>query len=187
MHSKFNNPHIQDLSDLTNPLLGDFEFCKPHLHGQDAMFWRRAFARAACAYVEGTLSALRRFALNFAENQVPRDPARISVLRKESYWSDDDGTIKTRNLTIPRLRYLAMIFRHYAESLGSSYQLDRTATGWRSLTTAFQIRDRISHPDTAVELEINDQETIAIEEAFCFFWNSLAYLWDGASATLAKP
>lgn len=187
MHTKFNNPHIQDLSDLTTPLIIDFEFCKPHLHGEHAMFWRRSFARSGCAYIEGTLSALRRFALTFAENQVPRDPATISALRGESYCPDDDGSIKKRRLTIPRRKYLAMIFRYYAQSLGSPYELDRDTPGWQSITTAFEVRDRITHPNTAADLQITDQETVAVEEAFCYFWNSLAYLWDGASSSCSKP
>jgi hypothetical protein len=177
MQAEFHHPHIQDLAGLADVLVRDFEFCKPHLNGEDSMFWRRAFARSVCAYIEGTLSAMRRFALSFAESKFPSETAIISLLRKESYFTDSDGTARTRVMRSPRLKYLAMIFRYYAESLSSGYQLDQKSKGWQSLTTAFQIRDRITHPEIADDLEITDSEIRAIEEAFCFFWNSFARLW----------
>lgn len=77
-----------------------------------------------------------------------------------------------------RRPYIAMIFRCYAEALDSVYNLDRKGSGWSNLTAAFKIRDRITHPDTADQLEISDIEIRRVDEAFCFFWNSLMELWD---------
>lgn len=173
----FRNPHIRDLAGLSTILVNDCELCRPHRNGEDRMFWRRAFARSVCAYIEGTLSAMRRFALNFAESKFPPDPAKVSLLRRESYFANSDGTIGTRILRTARLKYLPMIFRCYTEAVGSDHQLDQKGPGWQFLSTAFQVRDRITHPEIAEDLEISDSETRAIEEAFCFFWNSFARLW----------
>lgn len=45
------------------------------------MFWRRSFARSTCAYLEGTVGAMRKYALVFAEAKIPKMPVRSVIWR----------------------------------------------------------------------------------------------------------
>lgn len=180
------NPHIRDLWGIGKPLVEDYELCKNRINGENSAFWRRAFARSTCAYIEGSIAAMRRFAVEFALKTRPQDLPRISALLGESYFVDKNGEAQKREWFIPSLLSIAMIFRYYAEACDSPYELDRNGDGWKALDAAFKIRNRVMHPKQIPDLEISDAEALEIEKAFCYFWNSFANLWT-ASGLLTAP
>ena len=115
---QLKNPHVRDLFEIGKPLVDDYELCKKRVNDKNSAFWRRAFVRATCAYIEGSTSAMRRFALEFAVNRSPKDLALISALSGESHVVADNGKVSKRDSRIPTLQNIAMVFRYYAKRMG---------------------------------------------------------------------
>ena len=163
---------------MTRVLFADLVHCREHLHGDNAQFWRRAYARAVCAFIEGVTAPLKQQALVAALNDIPEriDIGRISVLIGETYAVNDHGEIQRRNFALPTFNGVALAFRYFAEAVSSPFRLDRSGSGWQALRQAFGIRDRIMHPKQLQHLDITNAELESFEEAARFIHNSIVEL-----------
>lgn len=150
-------------------------------------------ARTVCAYVEGVSALMRDRALEFEMTErrgATKDKAyraKIAALLGESYSVDEKGHAHARELLTPTLSNVVFSFNCYAEVFASPFRLDKGGQGWQALQKAFKIRNRLMHPKRPSDLEVSDDELHSVREAFCFFHNSLAFLFDGSAAVQVAP
>lgn len=184
---EIRKPDLRDLSAMSDVLARDYDYCHLRLDGDESGFYRRALTRTVCALAEGFGSIMRKHALTLIDGNGRLDAGRFAVLRGVTYRATDDGEIEEAQLRTPTLKNICVAFRWYAEAWGSPHRLDKDCEGWQALNKTFEIRDRITHPEQASDLEITDSEALVVKKAYCYLLSSLMHLYDQSALVAMGP
>jgi hypothetical protein len=90
---------------------------------------------------------------------------------EESYELDDKGEPLRRTLKLRTLPNVLYAFKLYAKYNCEDFTLDTSENGWNQLRSMFKVRDRLMHPKTLTDIQVNDAEIIQAVEAFHWFIN----------------
>jgi hypothetical protein len=152
-------------------------------------FIRRSLTRSAFAYFEGSLFYFKqsiaglKLVQYFQKMRSDKDCFEISphtgFLGDYKYQLNDKGEIKKTVAFIPFETNLIYTFKEASETYFSSYKIDKNKTGWKVMMRAKKIRNRITHPKSAAEMEINDSEIQFVIEAANWFESAVNELLDG--------
>lgn len=153
---------ILDLQDLYAECVRDFSLAEKHLAETDDRYSRRQLVRTFHAYVETIVTNLKRQALHEAARF---DNAERALLAEEKYELTDTGEPKVVLQMISLARNVRFAFRCYAKAHGISFYLSVDGPGWRDFRSALRVRNRLTHPRTAADLDLSDAEIETIARA----------------------
>lgn len=125
-----------------NILLTDLEIISVHLERDDSQFWRRSYCRTLMALFEATITYFANHTL-------------------ENY----DGVLAEEEKRSLRQRFGALnraldAFDLFTNVAGVSTPFVRGSEEWLILEKAIRIRNRVTHPTTAGDLEISDLDLV---------------------------
>jgi hypothetical protein len=158
-------------------LSDDVDAAKRHLDKTDSQFSRRMYIRSLFAFIEGNSFRLRRMALDahhHRKNCFSGEEIQILEEKETIIKENGDRVIKTKYL-----RFLDSIrFSQdcYMKAIGGKKQPDYGNKGWEKLIEAVSIRNRITHPKTADDLKIKDEELTIIDEAKHWYSDNVQFL-----------
>jgi hypothetical protein len=93
-----------------------------------------------------------------------------ALLSPEEYSPDSTGRLQKKEAKIPFTNYVAFSIRAYSQHSRwfdcSDFFADN---GWNEFKKAVRIRNRITHPKSASDLDISDEDTKTVEAASEWF------------------
>jgi hypothetical protein len=132
------------------------------LKSPDLQFARRVLLRCCCASVEGTLSLLKQIAPSCADFFSVNLTASEMKILTERHTYVEDGIEKSKPAFLPLRDSVKETFKIFAKTHTISSTTDFSATGFTELCNAFELRNKLMHPKTVFDLEVNDK---ALDEA----------------------
>lgn len=122
---------------------------------------RRLIVRSIFSFIEGMIFQLKQVSLiAAAEKTRPLLPEEIAMAKEEDYELDESGVIKSVKAKLRFKGNFRFAFKLFVKSnaLDQKYMPDLGGHEWAKLANALKIRDRITHPKSASDLTITDEE-----------------------------
>jgi hypothetical protein len=142
---------------------------------------RRAATRAAFAYIETMVYLLRQNALLYSEDgHVKYTTAELAVLREENYRLADDGTVQVGERRYPLRGLVRFSVAMFARFFDPTFTLDK-GNDWRLFCEALAIRERVTHPRKASDVDVTDADIATLFNAFRWFHGQMEVVFAGAS------
>ncbi len=154
------------------------------LRDNKGQFWRRVYARAIFAFVDGVLFSLKVGIL-------PPSPHPLLESEREYLYGrrakeELDGH-KLFDLTPTRVSVredFEMTFFMYADMWGSNFRIRKNTKGWDLFLEAIRIRKRVTHPKRLRDLDITNGDLEALHKALHWFMrNHVSLLESSVKAT----
>jgi hypothetical protein len=167
---------MRDIQEPMLKLLEDAHDAETLLDEKATQFFRRAYIRSIFASIEGTVWLIKQVCLKAKPHRGHRliGVAEYALLTDQSYELKNNGepSVQTKYLKLPdNLRFTAKVVQRL---FGARLELGVGTTKWDDFLKAVRIRNRITHPKTAEELTITDDEISLCKEVSSWF-NELVY------------
>ena len=131
---------------------------------------RRALVRASWAYVEGTTFAIKRFVLRACEfGGVDLSADEQAFLSEMIILVDTTGTATVENKWTNTLGNIKRTLKVASSRFDLDWKPDCGTKGWQKLIALLDMRHRVTHPKSGVELQISDTEVDVYRDAFSWF------------------
>src|SRR5262249_24849713 len=85
------------------------------------------------------------------------------------YQLNDKGEVNEQRLQIPLKTNIKFAFRAYARAHLLDYKLNVGDNRWNDFKNSLAVRDRLTHPKEAENLEVSDEELKCLQRAFDWF------------------
>ncbi|MFT5469875.1 MAG: hypothetical protein ACI8UO_004998 [Verrucomicrobiales bacterium] len=164
------------MSDAVTILIEDYDYFRQALKEADTPRNRRSYVRAAFAAMEGLVDWVRQKAADATCTNTEIEGlniTRLQLLGLDDYRISKTGKIESSNRRTPFLNYTAFVLRSLAEELEIDFEEHISDAGWSKLQIAVRARDRLTHPKTASELSVSDEEIEATEIGILWVFNSM--------------
>jgi len=178
---------LADFSQFVPELRADMDSAlKLFISMKGTQFSRRTYLRTFFAQVEATSYALRRLLVaQEILHTTPLEPLERSALLEEGYDVTDDGDVRVRHdRFISPDRSLRLLFRLSAKCFALTYALPVDGPGWKAFRSALRIRNRITHPRSAKDYVVTDDEITDLQTAHTWFMESTQALLKNIQGTL---
>ncbi|QLK46775.1 hypothetical protein DR996_17095 [Vibrio owensii] len=141
----------------------------------DHEFNARQLVRAGFAYIEGVSFSLKVAAIDDAiENGIELSQAEIDFAFEVSHQLNDKGNIVEVSAHINLTRNIKFAFTLYSKAHRLDKSFDAGLTWWSDLRKAIKVRDRLMHPRSPEDLDIEPSEVITVVSAVRGFESLLA-------------
>lgn len=148
----------------------------------DHEFNARQLFRAGFAYIEGASFSLKIVAIDDAiENGIEITQAEINFAFEESHQLNDKGYIVEVKAHISLAKNIKFAFNLYAKAHGLNKSFNAVPVWWGDLIKSIKIRDRLMHPRSPEDLDIEPKEVVTLVSAINGF-NSLLAEYMGVKA-----
>jgi hypothetical protein len=155
---------------LTNVLDRDVVASRSALLEADSQFTRRQFLRAVTAKIEATVGGMIRIALGvYRGGEEPFTPAETAMLQERVVESRESGSTYETAAKLTTKANIKFAFAMFTRAVHSDYPLPADDLEWAALTRTFAIRDRITLPKSALELELSEEELRTAHDADVWF------------------
>jgi hypothetical protein len=144
-------------------------------HYKEMSFWYRNLARASMAYVEGLLYVMRQLIVASEE----RDEIELTEgerwLVKERTFSfnpeakDRKKRIKERGRFNRLSENFVLALDLFPRVFGSTYEVDFSGEGWRSMKSLIELRNSVTHPKTVEDVLLRADAPGMIQSATLWF------------------
>ncbi len=162
-----NDLNLSGLPALIAELGKDVNDCERQLSTEDSALARRNFTRAVFAWIEAVSFLMRQFVLY----KLKEKPLTLEMLPKlvaaseTTYNVGNDGEVHEDRLRSRTSNNLMFSIKSFAEIWDLKLDINKGGRNWQDYVKALQIRDRITHPKNAIDINITDQEVETIGEA----------------------
>lgn len=174
-----NDSHSAFRDTFFGILSHDVVICWERIEVADTQATRRDLIRTMFAAIEGYVWEYRAFVKSIVNDIGTIPPILELALTETSYSVNDQGKLEEHNRPIPVTSMIRLVTK-LAEEHCPELKTDFSTTGWSNLKQTIKIRNRITHPKSASDLEVTPED-IAISQAG-FFW-LLALIADVMEAT----
>jgi hypothetical protein len=139
------------------------------LEARDTPYRRRNFVRTFGAMVEGHTSILLGTVKEMA-GSTPDWPSRftdaeMALIRGESYRLTGAGEATTATARLPKLETFLFSLQMYAKWYCYPLSIRREGHSWESFRRALKLRDQVTHPGTAADLEVTPDDLNVVAQA----------------------
>lgn len=169
-----------ELIKITFKLLDDARYSAQHFQQElENQFWRRTLCRNTFAAIEGIMFRMKQLALKaHVVHSVQLTLGEKALLREETYYIQKNGKVRSTP-NHPSLTYnVRFAFRVLAKATNCSFSLDVAGQGWEHFVTAYKVRNRLTHPKLADDLEVSNTEMSSLMAASSWFFSQLNELND---------
>jgi hypothetical protein len=174
-----NDSHSAFRDTFFGILSHDVVICWERIEVADTQATRRDLIRTMFAAIEGYVWEYRAFVKSIVNDIGTVSPIMELALTETSYSVNDQGRLEEHIRPIPVTSMIRLVTK-LAEEHCPELKIDFSTTGWSNLKQTIKIRNRITHPKSASDLEVTPED-IAISQAG-FFW-LLALIADVMEAT----
>lgn len=135
-------------------LLADCRRASEEAHGKSDPYLDRVYVRAAIAAIEGIMTT-RRAQVASVLQQTPAVADKFSAtelkhLRDDKQWKYAGGLAQR----------VAMALNYYVRPFGGALRFDREDDeGWESFKKGIDVRNRITHPKRAGDLQLSQEDS----------------------------
>lgn len=131
---------------------------------------KRNSVRAVFAFIDGC----HNFVRSHVESQASAykhlySVSDLAVLREESPYVDERGTVKTRQLKVPLITSIKALVKLLEKNNAAKHEVDLMHPGFFALSKAVEIRNRVVHPKNAKELDLSEEDIHTVANAFNWY------------------
>jgi hypothetical protein len=166
---------LEELQGMTYTLIGDMESLKNSLGSRNITNAiseqedtnRRFYIRAIFAFIEAVVEQHKRLLLKLHERKyIKLKVGYYEVLSERIFTTSDRGNVTSKDQYLQLQRKIRTVYRAAGESFDEEMVLNFGDNGWQIFRDAIKIRNRITHPKTRedCEIETEDLETIELGE-----------------------
>lgn len=168
-----------ELDGMDKVLSRDLQKCISRLKLKESQFWRRAFARAEFAWIEGVCHCMKccAFAGRFQEG-VKFSTGELQFLSGMRFQLGDGGVVKEQPIKTNFLYNIQFSFRVFAMIHYAEYKLSTSDAQWKTLRDSVKIRNRLMHPKNKSDLIVSNVEEIILLDTHEWFLCKLAQLME---------
>jgi hypothetical protein len=171
--------HLGDLEIIFNTLSGDCKAILERIEETPEQLDYRAYVRSLFALIESMLysqkqlarhvdSALKAASPYFAEH-LGLNPLELLATEEKGVQVTEKGEVKETVAFMKFKQNFKFSFIAMAKCCGSDFKPEYTSTGWSSLVTALEVRDRLMHPKKVEDLEVTPVEFKIAQRASSWF------------------
>jgi|SRR5712691_3253849 len=133
----------------------------------------RTLIRSAFALMEGQTYRLKQWALErYRQTRQRADPGELALLEEVAFDLNDKGKVTRRNARIRTEANVRFAFEAIARAHGYQYEFNADELGWGAFQQALVTRHRLTHPKSANDLHVVDDEVVVTLAAVEWFQHS---------------
>jgi len=153
---------------LLGQSLGDRSISVAVTEAQEA--GRRSYVRAVFALVEAVIEQHKRLLLDLDDRGlILLAPGLHAVLSEREFGVKDNGTVMQRERYLDLLRKVRAVYRAASDVFGQTLNVRFDAAGWVSFRSAIQVRDRITHPKSFQDCDVDAGALNAVDQGHAWF------------------
>jgi len=156
-----------DKQDFFTIILEDALDAVERRQAADTQAARRDQVRTAFIAIEGFVWVFREHIAEVANMTHGLEPEEEIVLAETSFQVGKDGKINSQSKYVPLLSMVRLVAR-IAKRIAPTAEVDFSGSGWNKTQEALQIRHRITHPKSRMDLMLSDADMLTIEHVL--FW-----------------
>ena len=161
---------------LIEELRSDYKFIENNLNGDSGGFWSRTFIRTTISLIEAELFILKQEILTYCEeNSIQLNPELLLLLNNKKYEINSNGQIKERLLQVRLKDDIKFSFSQIGNIKGHKLCKDFEDSGWSKVVSTILVRNRLTHPKMAEDINVSKQEVNDCKHAFKWFIKNLTY------------
>lgn len=149
---------VYELKSVFSVLNKDLDAALQIGRQEPSQFAHRTLIRTYFAFVEGVAYQLRQVTRASLEDTVLLTQGEVSLLREERFQLNAKGEPEAKENFQSVLPNMLFSLRCYVKNHGAVFVPDTSHHGWQSMKKAVEIRNRITHPKSALGLEITDED-----------------------------
>jgi hypothetical protein len=170
-----------DVTRRIQKLLEDAREAENYLKNNDSQFARRAYIRSFFAYMEGTVWLLKQLifqtvfqskSIGYFLEKEKMSLADFALLSDKSFDLKDNGEACEQQKFLPFLKNLQFAVKIMERFTETPIDLKTDSVTWSHFIQTIKIRNRITHPKIAAEIDITDKEIKHAIEV-CTWFNSI--------------
>jgi len=152
---------LLDLKETKDKLVADEKICMQKAGETGSQFWYRMFIRSFFAHVEGISFKLKKHALYWDRKQKSNKltVGEIAIINEENYKLKDNGKVTAYpsfSNVDKNLRFAINVFSK-VHSITFEWKL-KNDPRWNDFKDTIKIRNRLTHPKKAEELDFTQEE-----------------------------
>ncbi|MEO8491848.1 hypothetical protein [Pseudomonas sp.] len=166
------NMNLSNFTDRLFPMLEDALWAEKALESNDSQPTRRAYIRSVFAVIEGTVWILKQALLSAAagpENHHSLRRGEYELLSDKSYELKNNGEIREQIKFLKLQDNIRFTYKMIERYTGTKFNLEINTRDWDNFVNAINVRNRITHPKTAAEFSISDNELIFCKQVTSWF------------------
>jgi hypothetical protein len=185
---------IEKDRQLIEVLSADLKICEAEIKSDSNQFLRRSYVRTLFSLVEAVATILRRHAMYSIEldlqclgtNVIKTESDKETQIQKwidsrlhlsewallntDAFFPDSAGKLQRQEQKFPLSNYVAFSIRSYSKhSRWFDCSKFFSDNGWNEFKKAVGIRNRITHPKSAHDIELSTKDMATIEAASEWF------------------
>lgn len=135
----------------------------------------RSYVRSVFSFIEGVLFSLKQECLTFPEELTLEQKL---IILERSAKPKENGTASMDSQNIPLMLNIKFTFNLFHKVFETRRKVNFNGQGFDAFAKAIKIRNRITHPKTANDLKISEENFQIVHHAHLWFEsNSMAMLW----------
>jgi hypothetical protein len=146
---------------------------------------RRAMVRSYFALVEGTIHRMKQFALlghHLTGFALPCSD--VVALEERSYAIDEKGDVGYRDQFVPLAYNIRFTAKVVSRALQQPFEFHYGDEGWQAFRRSIEIRNRLTHPKTAADTMVSDDDIETIKVSSIWFQRETPKLKDAIDAAI---
>jgi hypothetical protein len=161
---------VIELSEVQESLGRDVLVCTKMLEHEGDPFWRRTLVRTSFAFIEGTIHRMKQLAFEVCSYEgISLSRSEAAMLLEEGYELNDKGEAISKVSYANITKNVRFAFKSLAHAYGIHYELKVDDAGWDNFRKALKIRDRLMHPKSSSDLNVDDADVAAVDKAVGWF------------------
>jgi len=171
---------LGDVSRRIRKLLEDASEAENFLENNNSQFAKRAHIRSAFAYMEGSVWLFKQLIVQTVfQSKAVTNPlhllsiAELGLLSDVSYDLKDNGEPYEQQKFLPLTKNLRFTMSVMSRFTGYSIDLQTNSKTWDRFNKTIKVRNRITHPKNAEEIDMTDEEIQHATEV-CNWFNCIS-------------
>jgi hypothetical protein len=165
---------LEELEGMTQVLTCDVERLRSRLPSHDIQATvngeeeaiLRLYVRAVFALIEALVEQHKQILLQLVDRKkITLAPGVCEALSERVYVVKDNGTVAEREQYITLQRKLRAVCRAAGEGFGEALVVDFGGCDWESFRAAVAVRDRLTHPKTLEDCEVDEEDLKEVDRA----------------------
>lgn len=161
-----------ELANLNNQLHEDFKEIV-RIGAQDnpkTDWWKRSAYRAMFAWIEGYVYGMKQVVLRayMVGTAIELSRSELSFLYEETY-SIDKGKTRTKNVFVRLESNIRFTFSVFERIYNLEPMIDAGSQDWQNFCSAIEVRNRLTHPKAADDLNVTEKELMLLTSVLNWF------------------
>lgn len=163
---------------MVRVLTSDVEYLRPNLGERSIQIAtseaeeanRRFYVKAVFSLVEAVVEQHKRLLLDLAErNMVVLGSGVREVLSERVYVVNGNGSVREREQYLQLERKLRAVYRAAGKAFGQPFATTFGDQGWQSFREALDVRDRLTHPKTFEDCDVDEVALETVDQGHAWF------------------